>query len=338
MSDKLTTTNGETVSIDAVLEALEKAPTREEIAEALKTLRQNRVVDALDQTAKAARFDLSGAFDEFLADGEKAPNTVAAYRRGCPKFFSWLNRAGIHVLQARRADVNKFKSYLSGRYSVNTVRLTLAACSAFFSYLEAEQYSERSPFIGIKYPKKVYKKAVKPDQGRPVPVMSEEEYKAIMEALSQKTESGNRLERESAQRMTAAFHFMAMYGLRVGDLLTVRIEDGGRFSYRQKGGEVLQRRLLPETAVLLQSCGMTGRLPFASIAKITVQKAMQRISTALATSGKIQHAYSAHDFRHYFAVKLYRETGDVYAVKQALGHATVSVTEVYLAGLGAIGK
>ena len=44
---------------------------------------------------------------------------------------------------------------------------------------------------------------------------------------------------------------------------------------------------------------------------------------------------AAHDFRHYFAVEHYRETHDVYLVKEALGHATVSITEVYLAGLGA---
>ena len=66
----------------------------------------------------------------------------------------------------------------------------------------------------------------------------------------------------------------------------------------------------------------------------SVQKAMQRISARLAADGKIRHHHSVHDFRHYFAVKLYRETQDVYAIKAALGHATVSVTEVYLAGLG----
>ena len=98
--------------------------------------------------------------------------------------------------------------------------------------------------------------------------------------------------------MTAAFHFMAMYGLRVGDLLTVRIEDTERFSYRQKGGEVLQRRLKPETAELLKRCGMCRRSPFSGIAKITVQKAMRRVATALAAGGKIRHAYSAHDFRY----------------------------------------
>ena len=176
--------------------------------------------------------------------------------------------------------------------------MTLAACSAFYSYLEAVRYIERSPFVGIKYPKKVYKKAVKPDQGKPIPVMNDAEYQTIIETLAETTESGNRIERESARRMLPAFHFMAAYGLRVGDLLTVRIEDIERFSYRQKGGDVLQRRLLPETVELLQSCGMTGRSPFAGIAKITVQKAMQRIATGLAAGGKIRHAYSAHDFRY----------------------------------------
>lgn len=37
-----------------------------------------------------------------------------------------------------------------------------------------------------------------------------------------------------------------------------------------------------------------------------------------------------HDLRHAFAVPFYQETGDVYAVRKALGHASVGVTERYL--------
>lgn len=52
--------------------------------------------------------------------------------------------------------------------------------------------------------------------------------------------------------------------------------------------------------------------------------------------GVIWHPYSAHDFRHLYAVRLYQETSGVCAVKEVLGHSTVAVTEVYLAGLGAL--
>jgi site-specific recombinase XerD len=50
--------------------------------------------------------------------------------------------------------------------------------------------------------------------------------------------------------------------------------------------------------------------------------------------GKLKAKYSVHDLRHAFAVTLYGQTHDIYQVKQALGHASVSVTEGYLRSLG----
>ena len=343
MSDRLETRNGESVTIDSILEALERAPSKEEVVEALKSLRHDKVKHALGETVKAARFDLDAVFEEFLADGEKAERTVETYRREVGRFLTWLDREGLHVLQVRRADVNRFKQYLSAKYSRNTVRLALSASSAFYGYLEAERYVDRTPFAHIKYPKKHYKKAVKPDQGSPVPVMNEKEYQVIWEALERKTKAPGDMvydaaSRESAKRLLPIVHFMGTYGLRIADVLTVRLEGEDRFSYRQKGGQVRQKSLRPMTAEVLSGSGMLKRQPFKGIAKSTVQGAVGRLTRELAVRGVIRHAYSAHDFRHYFAVNLYRETQDVYAVKEALGHATVSVTEIYLAGLGAVSR
>jgi site-specific recombinase XerD len=38
------------------------------------------------------------------------------------------------------------------------------------------------------------------------------------------------------------------------------------------------------------------------------------------------------------AVELYRNTKDVLAVQRALGHASLSATQTYLAGIGALGE
>ncbi len=69
---------------------------------------------------------------------------------------------------------------------------------------------------------------------------------------------------------------------------------------------------------------------------MTVQGALRRLTVELSKRGVIRYPYSAHDFRHLFAVHLYQERKDVYAVKEALGHSTTAVTEVYLSGLGLI--
>ena len=173
--------------------------------------------------------------------------------------------------------------------------------------------------------------------------MSEKKYQAIMGALGWKAEAAgdmvyDKASRESARRLIPIAHFMSIYGLRVGDVLTVRLEEGERFSYRQKGGGVRQKNLRPITWEVLAESGNVKRQPFKGIAKITIQAVVHRLTVELAGRGVIRHAYSCHDFRHYFAVGLYRDAKDAYAVKEVLGHATVSVTEIYLAGLGALEK
>ena len=50
--------------------------------------------------------------------------------------------------------------------------------------------------------------------------------------------------------------------------------------------------------------------------------------------GGLQARYYVNDPRHDFAVRLYQETRDVYAIYKALGHANVAVTEIYLRSLG----
>ena len=104
MSDKLITRNGESVEMNSVIEALETAPDKEEILEALKGLRADKVKNAVSQTVRAAQFNLKKVFDEYLADGERSNHTIRTYTRECRRFFDYLERAGINVLQARRAE------------------------------------------------------------------------------------------------------------------------------------------------------------------------------------------------------------------------------------------
>jgi integrase len=52
--------------------------------------------------------------------------------------------------------------------------------------------------------------------------------------------------------------------------------------------------------------------------------------------GKLRVCFSVHDLRKAFAVRIYHETRDVYAVEKALSDANVAVTETYLRFLGLV--
>ena len=61
-----------------------------------------------------------------------------------------------------------------------------------------------------------------------------------------------------------------MYGLRIGDVLSLGIEDEARFSAKVKGGEVRSFYILGETVELLCPA-VAKREPFKGIALSTVQ-------------------------------------------------------------------
>ncbi len=92
------------------------------------------------------------------------------------------------------------------------------------------------------------------------------------------------------------------------------------------------------TETVLQETSMIRREPFKGIARSSVQGAIWRLTREMKARGVIRAVYGCHDFRHYFGVKLYQETRDIYAVKQAMDHSSVAATETYLAGLGALEK
>ena len=149
-------------------------------------MRQDKVKAALGETVRAAQFDRDTTVEDFINDGEKSQNTQKTYLREVQRWFKYLNQIGVHVLQADRATVNRFKGYLNDQYAANTDRVCLAACSSFYTYLEQEQYLERSPFAHITYPRKEYKRALGPDHERTVPVMNDEEYQAIIAEIERR--------------------------------------------------------------------------------------------------------------------------------------------------------
>lgn len=340
MSDKLRVMDGQAVDIGSVIEALEATPDHGEIVQALDDLRRDRVKSALGETVKAAQFDQEHTVESFIADAPRSPATIATYRRELARLFGWLRRQSIHVLSLNRENVNRYRDWLAGKYSANSVRTALSAASSFYGYLEAEGILQSSPFARIAYPRRKYAKALRPDSTT-TPVMGSAEFRAIDAELRRRADrSGNRAAdhnaRESARRLLLAVHFMGGYGLRVSSLLSLELH-GDYFTYRVKGGSVSRRELQPYTTALLERLGLEpAGSPFAGVGKSTIQNALHRLTRELADQGQIRHAYSAHDFRHCFAVERYRITKDIYNVQRALDHATPNTTATYLAGLGSL--
>jgi site-specific recombinase XerD len=331
--------SGETVSISAMLEVLERTPGREEVMAALRALRG--VKSALGRTLKAAAFDRESAVADFLMDGEKAQRTQETYGRMLEVLFKYLDTQGLPVLAMGRADVNRFVRWLKGRkLAVNSVRLAVAAAGAFWRYLEATEVAQTNPWAGLALPRREYKKAIHAEGEKTIPVMNSEEANAIIEELRRRANGravkniGERRARDSARLVLPVAMVLAETGVRIGDAVTLRREGEGRVSFSVKGGRSRSMTISAE----LEQAIPAGRRPFQGMKAPTITMALHKITMKLWKAGKLRYAYTPHDFRHMKAVEMYRSTKDVLAVQRALGHASLSATQTYLAGIGALGE
>jgi integrase len=143
------------------------------------------------------------------------------------------------------------------------------------------------------------------------------------------------LEAGAESWLRAAVVVMARAGLRVGALPSLRIS-GATWTAMKKGKR--QTGAKPEVArKAIARAGLPLRGPFADRTAQVVKDTFRVLAKRLKTEGKLEAVYSAHDLRHAFTVRLYEQAHEIYRVQQALGHATVAVTETYLRSLGLVG-
>lgn len=331
--------NRRELNMQGFIDMLDENPSDEELLQAAKRLRQQKVEQALDKTVAAVRFDRKQVTEEFVAERQNF-DTRRKYLERLKDFFSWADREGIHILQIRRADLIRYRDYLKSKRSINGVRNLFTAVTTFYGYLEAERFIDRNPSVQIPLPRREYKKSIKPDPDKTIPIMRADEFDRILDALNrQKTERGKHISverrRESAARLLPAIQFMGLFGLRVGDLQSVRVNNGG-FSYRAKGGNVKHRQK-HESWDMNAAVGLLRGLnaePFKNLKTGTVQIRLKDLTKKLTEEEQLRYPFTCHDLRHLFARKMYQAHSDVYEVSRFLGHESISTTVTYLQQIG----
>jgi integrase len=253
--------------------------------------------------------DLSGIdFDQEVVDWiaiYKSKHTRRNYSQSVRIFKKFMDDRKRDVLQVKYADVDDFLRDLKIRYEARSTRRHMAALGKLYSTLERRTDGRvKNNFRRIPDLPKVEKK--------------QKDLPAENDILM--------LQELATGTLKAAIILMSELGLRVGALPTLKIR-AGKYTAYSKGkyinGQVsddLQKRL--KKIVDLQA-------PFHG-------------ETAPRITGRFRYlqkkhglkVYGPHTLRHAFAVRLYRNTKDVYAVSKALNHAGIAVTETYLRGLG----
>jgi integrase/recombinase XerD len=262
---------------------------------------------------------------QLAADGRSA-HTRAQYRRHIRLLESLFPERQIeeitHVDLARflvsPVATQRADGRLKKASAMNALRSSLRC---FFAYL-------RDASLITSNPARLIRRAI---CGVPPPrALSKDEQERLLAALA----AG---EGWQAERDHALFALMLRTGIRLSSALGLDVEDvdldRGEVRLRRVKGDreetVFLSRGLIQHLQRFVADQRTGPL-FASRhgGRLSTRQAQRRLAVWLARAG-VTRVASPHSLRHGFATELYRRTGDLLLVKEALGHRSVTSTLAY---------
>jgi integrase len=104
---------------------------------------------------------------------------------------------------------------------------------------------------------------------------------------------------------------------------------GPKYQSYSKGKNIYGEFSIEVIANIKQS-DLNNKTPFQRLTTNALKLRIYRQTMKLRNQGKISAAYSAYDFRHYFAVSEYKKDRDIYKLSKLLDHTNISITENYL--------
>jgi len=166
--------------------------------------------------------------------------------------------------------------------------------------------------------------------------LTTEEYKKIVETLKSNFTYGGK-EFRSNHRIATALVLQANLGLRIGDILKLRlndiVRDGNRYRLNIKEEKTDKERVftVPNEVYnyIKMYCLENNIKPSAKIIDITeraIQKQLKIVCDYLGIEG-----ISTHSFRKYFATQIYINSNyNIALVKELLQHSNTSITQRYI--------
>jgi integrase/recombinase XerC len=260
------------------------------------------------------------------ADG-RSDHTVRQYRRHVRLLDTWFGGPK-HVDDVTHEDLARFLNAPEARMrpdgkpkkatAVNGLRSSLRT---FFAYTHAAGLTPVNPARLIRRARC----AAPPPRG-----LSRDEQGRLLATL--RSAKG-----EAAERDRVLFELMLATGIRVGSALALEVEDvdierGELYLRSTKGDRPMAVYFNERVGGLLRGHAgdrVSGPLFESRHGARLSSRQVQRRLAYWCSEAECRGAPTPHSLRHTFATDLYRRTGDVLLVKEALGHRSVASTVVY---------
>ncbi len=282
------------------------------------------------QSASSARFDPAAAVEAWLAvlaeQRRQSPHTVANYRRDLQRLCELAGETPLERLQVHH--IRRFAAQLHGQgLSGRSLARLLSAWRGFFAWLGHDDRVRVNPCDGVRAPKSA---------------------RRLPNALSA-DEAGRLLQPDEADdllavRDTAMFELFYSSGLRLAELAALDCE--ALDTVLPEGeirvlGKRAKMRLVPVGSrareALAAWAALRGTLAAVDEPALFVgrhgrrlgPRAIQlRLAARAVQQGLPRHVHP-HMLRHSFASHVLQSSGDLRAVQEMLGHASIASTQVY---------
>jgi integrase/recombinase XerC len=277
--------------------------------------------------------DLKRAWLAQLTHERRAsPHTLRAYGDDLKSFLSFLHEHRGGTVSERTlarlapADIRAFiTSRRNNGLGAKGVARALAAVRGFYRFLAREGISENAAARSVRTPRI--------RRGLPRPLNEEDAGRALEEAGENDIEW-------IAARDVALLTLLYGAGLRISEALSLKRGDapfGQSLSILGKGKK---ERIVPVLAVVQEAIETyAAKIPFdggpraplflsrrgKAMSAREAQRLMQRLRGALGLGERA----TPHALRHSFATHLLQNGGDLRAVQELLGHASLSTTQTY---------
>ena len=264
----------------------------------------------------------------WLAAERRYPeNTLLAYQRDFDDYSHFCSQSGGDITIVDRALFRQYLVHLQDqKLARTTISRRVSSLRSYFRYGQKIEGVALADFSWMKAPKmaKSLPKAVNADQAD-----------EILKALLQRDDEG-----WVKQRDYAILLILYGAGLRLSEALSLNRADlplGDWLRIKGKGGKIREVPLLPiiRDAVTLydERCpfdtGKTGPLFVSSRGNALGPRAVQRVVESLRIAAHLPAHTTPHALRHAFATSLLSGGGDLRAIQQLLGHASLSTTQRY---------
>jgi integrase/recombinase XerC len=252
-------------------------------------------------------------------------HTLRAYRRDIEAFLEFVERSGLTIRGIDSYAIRQFaaESHRKG-LAARSISRRLSAVRRFLAYLVVEKELPANPGLGVQAPK----------PSRRLPKTMDTDQIASLLALEG--------DDNFTVRDRAILELLYSSGLRLAELvgldlvdvdlddMTVRVTGKGNKTRIVPVGRVAADAIRAWLAVRAEFAGAGQNALFVSRrgTRLSGRSVQERLKQWVRRRGS-GIAIHPHMLRHSFATHLLESSGDLRAVQELLGHASISTTQVY---------